>query len=64
MLSDEQRVSEGRLHGVESAVPYNWRSKSLDMRHILQLNGVNMSSEMGVTVFVMDVPRMCRRSES
>ena len=64
VADDERRVSEGRLHAVESAVFYNWRSQSLDMRHILQLNGLNVSSELGVTVFVMDVSRMCNRSKS
>jgi hypothetical protein len=54
VANDEQRVSEGRLHAVESTVLYNWRSQSLDMRHILQLNGLNVSSELGVTLFVMD----------
>jgi len=51
-------LSTGRLHGVESAVLYNWRSQSLDMRHILQLYGLNVSSELGVTAFVMDVSRI------
>jgi len=30
------------------------------MRHILQLDGLNVSSELGVTVFIMDVSRMCK----
>jgi hypothetical protein len=63
VANDEQRVSEGTLIGVESAVLYNWRSQSVDMRHIPKLNGLNVSSELGVTVFVMDVSRMCKRSK-
>jgi hypothetical protein len=39
---------------------YNWRSQSVDMRQILQLNGLNVSSELGVTVVVMDVTNCVR----